>query len=129
MMGIASLEKIQVLDLSHNCIELIEGISQLAKLVSLNLSCNRIAHITPLVSNSALEVLELSGNSISDSAALLSTLKCMRGLKCLYLKDNPCCIERESLIQLLPCVSYIDDLPVSDIERARWGGALLTYGS
>ncbi len=115
----ALMHNIQVLDLSHNRLVKIEGISRLASLRSLNVSGNCITDIAPLSANGSLEILDVSANSISDATATLAVLGCMHQLSCLYIKDNPCCIERTRLIRHLPRLTYVNDLPVSEKERLR----------
>lgn len=72
---LASLTKMEKLDLYHNKISDISPIKELTNLKELDVEGNLITNIEPLKKLENLENLDISGNKVEDIAALLPLLK------------------------------------------------------
>jgi Leucine-rich repeat (LRR) protein len=80
------LQKLEVLNLSHNAIQKIEKLDKLTRLRELNLSFNCIARIEHLESLTCLQVLNLTGNQIESIPAWFP--KKLRALRVFKIAKN-----------------------------------------
>jgi len=138
--------ELRCLYLHQNLIKKIENIEHLINLDTLNLSCNRISvienlaclpklntlqmthnyltsveDIAHLVMCKHLSVLDLANNKLSDPA-VMEVFKAMKNLHVLNLMGNPCIRNidsyRRNMIVNCKMLTYLDDRPVFDQERA-----------
>lgn len=133
--------------LQSNCIQRIENLEGLVHLKLLNLDQNSISKVENLGSLTSLDTLKLRGNKIEDMSALAGLaerptlqnvdISCnyiedgdallnfwadtLPTVECLYLHHNPCSRAlkdaRRRLISSLPKLRWVDERPVTAIER------------
>lgn len=118
------LEKLDTLNLANNSITSISGLSNLKALSTLYLSHNRLEtaeNLQGLSECPSIRVLDLSHNSIKDPA-ILEVLEQIPDLRVLNLMGNSVIREirdyRKTMVARLKNLTYLDDRPVSDRERA-----------
>ncbi|EER06393.1 leucine-rich-repeat protein 4.3, putative [Perkinsus marinus ATCC 50983] len=125
---ISGLERnvhLRVLNLSDNHIkEIGDGLKNLVNLSNLNLSKNELSDFHQAVddlSHCPLTTLDLGSNNLSEFDCLDEFSEKLNGLRCLYLHRNPGVRAvkhlRKRLISMLPHLNYLDDRPVSALER------------
>jgi dynein assembly factor 1, axonemal len=119
-----TLKDLITLNLSHNYISLIENIGGLTSLEDLDMSHNYIAHshsLKGLKEAGTIKALDLNTNLIEDSESLIETFQALPELRCLYMKGNKCLRNilnyRKNFIAKLPSLTYLDEKPVTEIER------------
>ena len=124
--GLSDLIDLRVLDLSKNRITQIAGVCHLRRLTNLNLESNDITILDSkqgeqLESLSSLTQLNLSKNklNVDNPSAYFATYT--PRIKCLYVQGNEAMrgISRDSFIQALPHLTWLDSRPVvkATIER------------
>lgn len=93
-------------------------------LETLQLGKNRISTVSDLqhlVECEQCRVLDLSDNRIKDPK-VVDIFTRMKSLRVLYLYGNPVCGEipfyRQTLINAIPALTFLDRMPVFDKERA-----------
>mmetsp|Transcript_26522 Transcript_26522/g.47628 ORF Transcript_26522/g.47628 Transcript_26522/m.47628 type:complete len:415 (+) Transcript_26522:1811-3055(+) len=122
--NLESLVSLVAINLTHNRISVIENLSSLKSLEDLTIANNRIQDPTALrglIEAPALATVDLSSNLIEELGDILETLKAMPSLQCLYLKGNKVVrhisMYRKVLISGIKSLKYLDDRPVSEVER------------
>lgn len=124
MENMGSLVQLDTLNLANNSIAAVGGLESLKVLSTLNLAHNRLdtaASLQGLLACPSLRVLDLSHNRISDPA-VLEVLAALPNLRVLNLMGNPVIRDianyRKTLILRCKELTYLDDRPVFDRERA-----------
>jgi dynein assembly factor 1 len=120
-----ALTSLQYLNLAHNSIQKVEGLEELRSLETINLSANKItdvAGLEGLLERQSLRSVDISQNYIEDGDAYLNFWdKAIPDVQCLYLHHNPCSRAlkdyRRRLVSSLKQLRWIDDRPVSELER------------
>lgn len=120
------LEHLQYLNLAQNDIAEVENLGSLKSLETLNLSANKIqdmAALAGLKDRPTLRSVDVSCNYIEDGPGLLSFWDgILPDIECLYVHHNPCSRElkdaRRTLVSSLPRLRWLDDRPVTAVERA-----------
>jgi dynein assembly factor 1 len=131
----------------HNCLRSLEGLEAVPNLNTLNVSANVLSSLAELASCSSLatliaernhlstaealsplllctglHTLDLQNNNIEDVAVVDDIIAQLPALRCLYLTGNPVVSKipsyRKALIARCSALTYLDDRPVSDEERA-----------
>ena len=122
--NLEELQQLTILNVSHNRIRKIENLQNLSKLQNLNVSYNALTDsgaIKHLSEYHSITTLDLSYNPIKYSDDLMTIFTAMKGLICLYLKDNPLRRDfvnyRKVMIASIPNLTYLDERPVYDEEK------------
>ncbi|KAI3639272.1 hypothetical protein MIR68_002802 [Amoeboaphelidium protococcarum] len=108
-------------DFTNNDIIRLEDFPHLYKLKHLLLSNNKINYISSSIGEALpeLHTLILNNNEINKVSSL-SPLKLASSLKCLSLRGNPVCLQKDYRLQvlaMLPQLRYLDFEHVTDKER------------
>eukprot|EP00048_Salpingoeca_helianthica_P022719 m.19927 g.19927 ORF g.19927 m.19927 type:complete len:418 (+) comp7702_c0_seq1:143-1396(+) len=124
---IENLDNLAVLDtlnVANNSIEHVSGLESLKVLSTLNLANNHLAtaaDIEGLRACPSIRILDLSNNRLDDPA-IIEVLAGLPSLRVLTLMGNAVVRRipdyRKTLIVRCPELTYLDDRPVSDRERA-----------
>ena len=117
---------LQYLNLSHNSISEVENLGTLNVLDTLNLAANKFEDVEKLKGLSerpTLRSVDVSANYFEDGDALVNFWESnLPNVQCLYIHHNPCSRAlkdgRRRLISRLPKLRWIDERPVTSIERA-----------
>lgn len=124
MEGLSTLVNLTNINLAHNFIKKVEGVSELKCLKNIDLSGNLIPTVedcAELVDLPELSCVDLRNNCIDSKETLLDFFKQFKTVCCLYLRGNPCLrlitMYRRHMINNIPSLGYLDDRPVSEIER------------
>ena len=115
------LESIRKLNLWGSNLEDISIISEMPSLEIVSLSVNKIRTLKPFGNLQNLKELYLRKNMISNLNEIKHLTDC-ENLTKLWLKENPICNNpnyREVIICVLPQVQNLDDIEITDEERAR----------
>ena len=122
--NLQALKSLAILNLSHNQITKIDNLEGLTSLEDLDVSNNKITaseSIKGLNQAPSIVSLDLSNNQIEDADYIIETLKDRPKLRCLYLRGNRCIRlipnYRKQMIASVISLRYLDDRPVSDVER------------
>ena len=122
--NISHLTKLVKINLSNNLISKIENLQGLDQLQTLDLSCNIIpstSNCTGLLCLPSLACLDLHNNQLDDADLILPFFSQLTTLSALYLKGNPAIRHlsnyRRHLTSSLPCLSQLDDRPVSTLDH------------
>jgi len=122
--ALAALPQLDTLNLSGNVLEDLGGLAGCTSLRSLLAANNQLASteaVAPLAACTTLESLDLQNNKLEDGEGLLSVLRQLPSLKCLYLRGNPLVSSmrsyRKATIAALPGLTYLDERPVFELER------------
>lgn len=122
--GLDQLVNLVTLDLSYNCIKKIEGLKNLTNLTTLNMEHNALTDINSLIGLQecpTINCLDLSHNNIDDPN-FIELIKELENIASLKLQGNKAVrsIEnyRRRLINYLPKLSFLDDRPVYEVDRA-----------
>ncbi|CAK9104161.1 unnamed protein product [Durusdinium trenchii] len=121
-----SLTNLQYLNLSKNSISEVENLAALSKLETLNLASNKLEDVEKLkglTERPSLKSVDVSSNYFEDGDALLSFWpEHLPNVLCLYIHHNPCSRglkdARRRLVSTLPKLRWIDERPVTAMERA-----------
>eukprot|EP01083_Nonionella_stella_P241767 843970_1 len=121
--NLQNLLQLRAINLSDNYIDSIENISHLPFLNDLKIKNNLLEdldNLEDLKDCKALTSLDISSNRIKD-AGIISILKQLPSLRCLYMKGNPVVNEirfyRKTLVSALSELTYLEDRPVFENER------------
>ena len=115
------LESIRKLNLWGSNLEDISIISEMPSLEIVSLSVNKIRTLKPFANLQNLKELYLRKNMISNLNEIKHLTDC-ENLNKLWLKENPICDNpnyREVIICVLPQVQNLDDIEITEEERAR----------
>lgn len=120
------LSNLQYLNLAQNRISEVENLGSLTKLETLNLASNAfqdVEKLQGLTETPTLRSVDLSGNYFEDGESLLTFWpQHLPEVLCLYIQRNPCSRglkdARRRLISSLPKLRWIDERPVTAMERA-----------
>eukprot|EP00435_Cladocopium_sp_Y103_P040772 s1774_g11.t1 len=120
------LSNLQYLNLSHNSISEVQNLRMLSMLDTLNLAANKFEDVEKLKGLSerpTLRSVDVSSNYFEDGDALVNFWESnLPNVQCLYIHHNPCSRalkdSRRRLISRLPKLRWIDERPVTAIERA-----------
>ena len=115
------LESVRKLNLWGSNLEDISIISEMPSLEIVSLSVNKIRTLKPFANLQNLKELYLRKNMISNLNEIKHLTDC-ENLTKLWLKENPICDNpnyREVIICVLPQVQNLDDIEITDEERAR----------
>ncbi|CAF91362.1 unnamed protein product, partial [Tetraodon nigroviridis] len=122
--NLSSLKSLHILNVSNNYIRTIEHISCLPDLNTLQIAHNKLKTVDDIQHLSqclAISVLDLSYNLLCDPG-VLTVLQAMPNLKVLNLIGNEVVKNipnyRKTVIVRLKSVTFLDERPVFDIERA-----------
>lgn len=122
--GLLTLTNLVTLNISHNQITKIEGLENCINLKQLDVSHNLITEMEnceQLKVLPSLTSLDLRDNLINQKDALIPFFQGMPNLLALYVKGNPCIRLvnqfRKSLVQYMPNLAYLDERPITEIER------------
>ena len=122
--GLENLTELNVLNLAHNLITNVDSLEPLINLNTLDLSHNQLATHQSLVGLRAcpsLTNIDLSHNHISFEDSIMDIYSSLPNLACLHMQKNPACDQvvgyRKRLICAMPEAKYIDDRPVTVLER------------
>lgn len=114
-----NLTTLRVLWLSRCSLQDLGGISALSALEELYVSFNDVKDLSPLVCHEVLQVLDLEGNLVEDFEEVRS-LEALVTLRELNLSLNPFwkreAITRKQVLEALPQIETLDDLPRSLVE-------------
>jgi len=121
-----ALQNLQYLNLSHNSLSRVSGLQNLQRLETLNLSANKLEDVVALAGlaeRPTLKSVDVSCNYFEDGDALLDFWSgSLSQVECLYLQHNPCSRAlkdaRRRLVSSLPKLRWIDERPVTSMERA-----------
>ena len=120
------LSNLQYLNLSKNNISEVENLAALTKLETLNLASNKfedVEKLKGLAERPTLKSVDVSCNYFECGDALLSFWpEHLPNILCLYIHHNPCSRglkdARRRLVSTLPKLRWIDERPVTTMERA-----------
>ena len=115
------LESIRKLNLWGSNLEDISIIGEMPSLEIVSLSVNKIRTLKPFSNLQNLKELYLRKNMISNLNEIKHLTDC-ENLNKLWLKENPICDNpnyREVIICVLPQVQNLDDIEITEEERAR----------
>eukprot|EP00439_Symbiodinium_sp_Y106_P058136 s597_g8.t1 len=124
--GLDTLQNLQYLNLSHNSLSRVQGLENLHRLETLNLSANKmedVAALAGLAERPTLKSVDVSCNYFEDGESLLAFWsEHLPQVECVYIHHNPCSRAlkdaRRRLVSTLPKLRWIDERPVTAIERA-----------
>jgi len=124
--GLDKLVHLMYLNLSNNSISEVENLSECRKLETLKLSANKITEVSSLAGLACrpnLKDVDISCNYIEDGEALLDFwCQTLPDIECVYIHHNPCSRSlrdsRRRLVSSLPKLRWVDDRPVTGLERA-----------
>eukprot|EP00441_Pelagodinium_beii_P027997 CAMPEP_0197658536 /NCGR_PEP_ID=MMETSP1338-20131121/45295_1 /TAXON_ID=43686 ORGANISM="Pelagodinium beii, Strain RCC1491" /NCGR_SAMPLE_ID=MMETSP1338 /ASSEMBLY_ACC=CAM_ASM_000754 /LENGTH=616 /DNA_ID=CAMNT_0043235143 /DNA_START=36 /DNA_END=1886 /DNA_ORIENTATION=- len=127
MENLGKLVHLQYLNLNNNHISEVENLSECKSLETLKLSSNKITDVsalTELTNGPTLKDVDISCNYIEDGDALIefwTKTKSLPDIECVYIHHNPCSRmlkdSRRRLISSLPKLRWMDDRPVTAMER------------
>ncbi|KAF8061976.1 ODA7 [Scenedesmus sp. PABB004] len=126
--SLAALERVPGLDtlnVASNGLDSLEGLQACPGLATLVAEGNRLggpAALAPLAACARLHTLDLQSCGIEDGEAVLSLVAALPELRCLHLKGNPAVgaipSYRKTVVASCPRLTYLDDRPISEEERA-----------
>eukprot|EP00047_Mylnosiga_fluctuans_P004851 m.236909 g.236909 ORF g.236909 m.236909 type:complete len:449 (+) comp13053_c0_seq1:115-1461(+) len=122
--GLDSLKQLDTLNVSNNNITSISGLDQLPVLSTLTMANNRLETadgLRGLLACPSVRIIDLSNNRIEDPA-IVDVLAALPGLRVVNLMGNGVIRKvpdyRKTMIVRCKQLTYLDDRPVSDRERA-----------
>ncbi|PRW59455.1 dynein assembly factor axonemal [Chlorella sorokiniana] len=122
---LAALPQLDTLNVGGNALTSLAGLAGCTQLRTLVAADNSLAFtdaLAALATCTQLESVDLQNNKLEDGQALLGLLKGLPHLKCLYLRGNPLVSKlpsyRKTTIAALPGLTYLDDRPITELERA-----------
>lgn len=116
----ASLDEVKTLNLWGLCIENVDVIQKMPNIETIALSTNHIHTLRPFACCPNLKELYVRRNRI-ENLQEIQYLKNLKNLKILWLSDNPISEYsdyRSYVIKTLPQVTHLDEMDVTDEERA-----------
>lgn len=118
------MKNLCTLNVSHNRIRRIEGLAGLDRLKTLDVSHNLIVDINDceqVIELPALTNLDIRDNQIDNHRDIVPFFTRMEKLTCLYLAGNPCVRNishyRRSMTTCMAGLYYLDDKPIFEDER------------
>eukprot|EP00899_Mesostigma_viride_P006582 jgi/Mesvir1/15925/Mv08249-RA.1 len=117
--GFASLKQLRHLNLNNNNVASFRGIEECKLLEKLYCSNNKIRNLEPLASCPNLRTIGLFRNALANLDAALATLRTLADLRCLELNGNPCSFSQEYKHRLVTELSLeeLDGEPVTELDR------------
>ena len=114
--GLAGLDQLEELYLSHNGLSSLAGVEALINLRILDVAANRIASFEGLASLARLTDFWANDNAVESLDAVEDSLKPLREtLTCVYLRGNPAAAHAQYKLRmrhLLPRLEQLDDSPL-----------------
>jgi len=126
----ASLSAVRNLNLWGSGLTDVSLVSSLSNAEVISLSVNKVSSLRPFASCARLQELYLRKNSVANLAELVY-LRNLKKLSVLWLADNPCAegeTYRAAVLRLLPRLTKLDNVDVSDDERRAAENAPLPAG-
>uniref|UniRef100_A0A3Q3KYN2 Leucine rich repeat containing 56 n=2 Tax=Mastacembelus armatus TaxID=205130 RepID=A0A3Q3KYN2_9TELE len=121
-----SLSHLQILWMSHCCLQDLGGISTLISLKELYIAYNSVSDLSQICMLDSLQLLDLEGNDVDDLVQVQYLGLCGE-LRTLTLEGNPVCVRpnptatqtadysyRVSVRELVPQLHYLDDVRVEE---------------
>jgi dynein assembly factor 1 len=122
--GLEELRELAQLNLSHNSLRAIAGLTNLSNLSTLQFTHNKLetaADVAGVLQCPSISVLDISHNKLNDPEAL-EIFGQMPNLRVLNLMGNPIIKRtrnyRKTMINKCSQLTYLDDRPIRDQERA-----------
>ena len=126
MQGLLTFSNLAILNLSYNSITKVEGLENCMELQTVDLSNNKIENIIDceqLQWLPKLAHLDLKANRINDKDNIVPFVTGLRSIVSIYLLNNPCVRLisglRRQLTVAVPTLFYLDDRPITELERRR----------
>ncbi|GAX82492.1 hypothetical protein CEUSTIGMA_g9919.t1 [Chlamydomonas eustigma] len=121
--GLAGLSHLSTLNISHNQITSLKGLSTLTSLTHLNASYNKLTSLSPLSHLPALQNLWIQHNTLSEPASLHPIIT-RTNLQRLCIAPNPLCSKlpenwRSALLRLCTALQQLDAVQVTDEDLMK----------